>query len=48
MHNVNGKALPFCPYPIKYLNASLPYDFLLDNTISLISTSIILTGFLFL
>ena len=31
MHNGDGKALPSCLYPIKYLNESLPYDFLSDN-----------------
>ena len=47
-HNGDGKALPLCLYPIKYLNESLPYDFLWDNTISSISTSLILMSFLFL
>ena len=27
MHDGDGKALPLCLYPIKYLNESLPYDF---------------------
>ena len=47
MHSGDGKALPSCLYPIKYLNESLPYDFLSDNAIFLISTSLILIGFLF-
>ena len=46
MHKGDGKALPSCPYLIKYLNESLPYDFLSDNAILLISTSLILIGFL--
>ena len=33
MNNGDGKALPSCQYPIKYLNESLPYDFLPDNAI---------------
>ena len=42
-------ALPLCFYPIKYLNESLlPYDFSSDDTILLISTSLILICFLFL
>ena len=48
MHNGDGKALPSCLYSIKYLNESLLYDFLSDNTILLISTWLILIGFLFL
>ena len=48
MHNGDGKALPSCLYPIKYLNESLPYDLLSDDAILLISTSLILIGFLFL
>ena len=44
-HNGDEKALPWCLYPIKYLNESLPYSFLWDNTISLISTSLILMVF---
>ena len=31
MHNGNGKALPSCLNPIKYLDKSLPYDFLSDH-----------------
>ena len=27
MHDGDGKALPLCLYPIKYLNESLLYDF---------------------
>ena len=48
MHNGDGKALPSCLYPIKYLNESLLSDFLSDNATFLISTSLILIGFLFL
>ena len=48
MHNVDGKTLSLCLYPIRYLNESLPFDFLWDNTISLTSTSFILIGFLLL
>ena len=48
MHNGDGKALPSCLYPIYYLNESLPCDFLSDNGILLISTSLILIGFLLL
>ena len=33
IHNGDGKALPSCLYPVKYLNESLPYDFLSDNAI---------------
>ena len=33
MHNGDGKALPSCLYPIKYLNESLLSDFLSDNAI---------------
>ena len=47
MHNGDGKALPSCLHPIKYLNESLLCDFLSDNAILLISTSLILIGFLF-
>ena len=46
MHNGDGKALPSCLYPIKYLNVSLPYDYLFNDAILLISTSKIY-GFLF-
>ena len=38
MPSRNGKALSSCLYPIKYLNESLPYDYLSDNAILLIST----------
>ena len=38
MHNGDGKALPSCLYPIKYLNESLSYDFLSDNFILSISS----------
>ena len=48
MHDGDGKALPLCLYPIKYLNESIPFDFFRDNAISSISTSLILMGFLFL
>ena len=49
MHNHDGKALLLCLYLIKYLNESLfQYDFLSDNTIILLYTSLILMGFLFL
>ena len=48
MNNGDGKALPSCLYPIYYLNESLPCDFLSDNGILLISTSLILIGFLLL
>ena len=44
----DGKALASCLYPVNYLNESLLYDFLYDNAILLIFTSLILTGFLFL
>ena len=47
-YNGDGKALPLCLYLIKYLNKSLPYNFLWDNTISSISTLSVLMGFLFL
>ena len=46
MHKGDAKALPSCLDPIKYLNESLPYDFLSDDAILLISTSLILIGFL--
>ena len=46
--NGDGKTLPSCLYPMKYLNESLLCDFLSDNAILLISTSLILIGFLFL
>ena len=47
--NGAGKALPLCIYPIKYLNnSSLPYYFVLDNTVLFISTSLIWIDFLFL
>ena len=48
MHNGDGKALPSCLYPIKYLNESLLSDFLSDNAILSTATSLILMGFLFL
>ena len=47
MHNGHGKALPSYLYTVKYLNESLQSDFLSDNAILLISTSLILIGFLF-
>ena len=47
MHNGDGQALPSCLYPINYLNESLLSDVLSDNAILLISTSLILIGFLF-
>ena len=47
-HDGDGKPLPLSLYPIKYLNESLLYDFLWNNTISSISTSLILMGVLFL
>ena len=47
-NNGDRKALPLCLYPIKYLSESLLYDFLYDNTISSIYTSLILMGYLFL
>ena len=47
-HNGDKKTLSSCLYPIKYLNDSLTYDFLPDNAILLISTLLILIGFLFL
>ena len=47
-HNGDGKALPLYLYPIKYLKESLLFDVLWDNTISLISTSLILMDLLFL
>ena len=46
-HNGDGKALPLYLYPLKYLNESLSYGFLWNNTISSISTSLILMGFYF-
>ena len=42
VHNGDGKELPSCLYPIKYLNESLPYDFLSNSAILSISTSLIL------
>ena len=49
IHYGAGKELPLCLYPIRYLNVSLlPYEFLSDNTILLISTSLIFLGLLFL
>ena len=47
MHNGDGKAFPSCLYLIKYLNEPLPYDFLNDNILLSISTSLILMGLLF-
>ena len=47
-HNGDGKALPSCLYPIKYLNESLLSDVLSDNAVLLIFTSLLLIGFLFL
>ena len=47
-HNGDGKALALCFHPIKYLNESLLYGFFYNNTISLISSSLILMGLLFL
>ena len=47
-HNGDGKVLSLCLYPIKYLNESLPYDFLSDNFILSLSTSLILMELLFL
>ena len=47
MHNGDGKALPSCLNPIKNLFESLQSDFLSDNAILLISTSLILIDFLF-
>ena len=44
MYNGDGKALPSSLYPIKYLKKSLPYNFLSDNAVFLISTSLILIG----
>ena len=40
--NGDGKELTSCLYPIKYLNESLPYDFLSNSAILSISTSLIL------
>ena len=48
MHNKDGKPFPSCLYPMVYLNESLTYEFLSNNDIALISTSLILIGFLFL
>ena len=48
MHNGDGKTLPSCLYPIKYLNESLLFDFLSDNAVLLISTLLILIDLLFL
>ena len=47
LHNGNGTGLPLCLYPIKYLNESWTYDFLSDNVILLICTSLILIDFFF-
>ena len=47
-HNGDEKVLPSCLYPIDYLNESLRYDFLSDNFVLSISTSLILMGLLFL
>ena len=46
MHDGDRKALRLFLYPKKYLNEYLLYGFLWDNIISLISTSLILMGFL--
>ena len=46
--NGDGKELLSFLYPVKYFNESLPYDFLSDNAILLISTSLLLAVFLFL
>ena len=49
MYDGTGKILALSIYPIKYLNDPLfPYECLLDNTILLISTSLVLIGFPFL
>ena len=49
MYKGTRKTLPICIYPIKYLNEPLlPYEYLLDNTVRLVSTSSILIGFPFL
>ena len=47
-HNGDEKVLPSCLYPIDYLNESLRYDFLSDNFVLSMSTSLILMGLLFL
>ena len=48
-HNGGQKALLLYLYPLKVLNESLSYDFLWDNTMSLISVLLILIlAFLFL
>ena len=44
MYNGDRKALTSCLCLIKYLSKSLPYDFLSDNSILSISTSLILMG----
>ena len=41
MYNGDGKALRLCLYLINYLNKSLPFVFLSDNSILLISTLLI-------
>ena len=46
--NGDQNALPSWLYPKKYFNESLLSNFLFDNAIPLISTSLISTGFLFL
>ena len=49
MYKGTRKTLPICIYPIKYLNEPLlPYEYILDNTVRLVSTSSILIGFPFL
>ena len=47
MHNGDGKALPSCLYPIKYLNKSLLNVFLSDNVVSLNRYFIYIKSFLF-
>ena len=48
MHNGDQNALPSWLYPKKYFNESLLSNFLFDNAIPLISTSLISISFLLL
>ena len=44
MYNGDGEALLSCQCPMKYLNESLPTDFLSDGFILLIYASLMLMG----
>ena len=48
MYNGDGEALLSCQCPMKYLNESLPTDFLSDGFILLIYASLMLMGLSFL